>query len=320
MGNQNSIIDKRSNVFSLAQPCIDNNTSIHWRVSGEYELHFFSGSQGSASIGNKVLNFSNESLFLIGPNLPHCWTVESSASQNGRTCHFYHRYVCFPEFKVVHPSQRQTALRQLETLMEEARYGIQFQDPAVISEVGSLMMNLDESSNCGLLGGLFGLLDLLISSKRSILNSQAFPEEVNDRSMHRINKAITYIKRNFRNGISLAKVSEVVSMSPSHFCRVFKKKYGVGFIDYLNKTRVENACELLHSSDDTVSSIAYECGFSHLSSFNRNFQKYVGQSPTNYRVQLKNSSKIKQSRTPGTSNRANRANSPEVFSNVAKLL
>ena len=53
--------------------------------------------------------------------------------------------------------------------------------------------------------------------------------------------------------------------------------------DYINKTRLMHAKELLKNSDKTVKAIAVETGFVNLRSFNRVFQKYEGVTPSEYR-------------------------------------
>ena len=55
------------------------------------------------------------------------------------------------------------------------------------------------------------------------------------------------------------------------------------FSAFLNAYRIEEAKRRLTLSDDAITSIALDCGFQTLSTFNRAFQKIEGQTPTNYR-------------------------------------
>ena len=67
---------------------------------------------------------------------------------------------------------------------------------------------------------------------------------------------------------------------------VNKKVTGINFTDYVSRTRIENAKNLLLNPNLRVSEIAYEVGFQSLTHFNRVFKKVIGQSPTEYRGQL----------------------------------
>ena len=56
---------------------------------------------------------------------------------------------------------------------------------------------------------------------------------------------------------------------------------GTGFIEYLNDYRLTIAGQKLKNSSDSVLTIAEECGFEHLSYFNRLFKRKYGTTPEN---------------------------------------
>ena len=86
-----------------------------------------------------------------------------------------------------------------------------------------------------------------------------------------IKQVLDYIRRNYASQLSLSDLAKVLQLSPEHFCRVFRSIIGKSPIDYLNYYRVECACELLCTSSDSITEIAYSCGFHDLSYFNRIF-------------------------------------------------
>jgi AraC-like DNA-binding protein len=75
-------------------------------------------------------------------------------------------------------------------------------------------------------------------------------------------------------------------MSPFYFCKQFKKITGLNFTEYVSRTRIEGAKNLLLNPNLRISEIAYEVGFRSLTHFNRVFRHIVGESPTTYRQQL----------------------------------
>lgn len=74
-----------------------------------------------------------------------------------------------------------------------------------------------------------------------------------------------------------------VGISHAHLLRLFKNAYGVTIIKYIINKRIELACELLRTTNLSVSSVAFSCGFSDEMHFMKMFKKVVGVSALNYR-------------------------------------
>jgi len=100
-------------------------------------------------------------------------------------------------------------------------------------------------------------------------------------------KARRFIEEHSGEELSLRKVAKAVSISANHLSEKFKQVTGVNFVDYVARTRFENASNLLQNSNLRVREIAFEVGFQSLSQFNRVFKKFSGKSPTEYRAALK---------------------------------
>jgi two-component system response regulator YesN len=97
-------------------------------------------------------------------------------------------------------------------------------------------------------------------------------------------KAVDYIKKNYRQEVSLTDVSRVIYLNPQYFSRVFRREMGMTFVDYLTMVRIEKAKELLLGSDLPVSAIAREVGYPDANYFSRIFKKKEHISPTEYRL------------------------------------
>ena len=82
---------------------------------------------------------------------------------------------------------------------------------------------------------------------------------------------------------TLEDLADQARMSPFHFSRQFKRYAGVSPHTYLVNARINTARFYLVSSDLTVKEIAYNCGFSSVSSFCTCFKKNVGSTPMDYR-------------------------------------
>ena len=96
-------------------------------------------------------------------------------------------------------------------------------------------------------------------------------------------KAIDYISRRYHERVTLEDVAEYISMNKSYFSRLFKQETGEMFHEYLIRMRLEQAQELLLSSDAKISDIAIEVGYNDIFYFNRAFKAYAGMPPSEYR-------------------------------------
>jgi len=101
-----------------------------------------------------------------------------------------------------------------------------------------------------------------------------------------ITRAKEYITKNQGEALSLGQVAKAVNTSTFYFCKMFKKATGLNFTDYVSRTRIEKAKNLLLNPNLRVSEIAFEVGFQSLTHFNRVFKKIVGESPTEYRGEV----------------------------------
>lgn len=84
-------------------------------------------------------------------------------------------------------------------------------------------------------------------------------------------------------GFNIEQLCRDATISHAHLLRLFKKEYGITPIKYIINKRIELACELLKTTDLSVSSVAFSCGFSDEIHFMKTFKKLVGASALNYK-------------------------------------
>ena len=86
--------------------------------------------------------------------------------------------------------------------------------------------------------------------------------------------------------LSLADLSEKLSVSTKHLSRVINQSFNKSFFDFINTYRIQEVQKILKESLDdklTVLEAMYEAGFNSKSSFNTAFKKETGQTPTEFR-------------------------------------
>ena len=99
----------------------------------------------------------------------------------------------------------------------------------------------------------------------------------------RIKKALLFIERNYGSAITLGEIAASAAVSTSTCLRLFSAIVGTTPVNYLLDYRLQKAAEeLQHQGKRTISEIAYLCGFTDASYFNRCFRKKYGMTPTDY--------------------------------------
>ncbi len=136
-------------------------------------------------------------------------------------------------------------------------------------------------------GLLYQLLGNSISSNTQ--NSVYFPVNRIRKKITSLKKVIELIETSYSGQITLEDMSAAAGMSRKYFCSFFKEMTHKSPVQYLNYCRVEHASRLLVNTDDSVTEIAFACGFNDLSYFIKTFRKYKGESP--YRFAKRNKTK-----------------------------
>jgi AraC-like DNA-binding protein len=102
----------------------------------------------------------------------------------------------------------------------------------------------------------------------------------------RLGPAVFFVQQNFSQSIYSDAMARLCGMSAAHFSRVFKKRYGLTFQEFLLRYRVREGCKLLHGPATNIADIAYSVGFSDPSYFARVFKRFMGSAPSEYSADM----------------------------------
>ena len=94
------------------------------------------------------------------------------------------------------------------------------------------------------------------------------------------------IQENFGKSLSLAWLAAKSGIHPVYLSYVFQKHLKITIGQFIRRTRVDAAKELLNNPDSTLTEISSKCGFSDQSHFNRVFKSITGLTPGDYRRKL----------------------------------
>jgi AraC-like DNA-binding protein len=92
-----------------------------------------------------------------------------------------------------------------------------------------------------------------------------------------------YLRGNLNRPLQAGDLAEQLSLSAGHFNRAFKETFGESPHAYIIGLRLEMAQELMLSTAEPLSQIAYTCGFADQSHFTKVFRRGVGQTPNAWR-------------------------------------
>lgn len=100
-------------------------------------------------------------------------------------------------------------------------------------------------------------------------------------------RAKEYINAHFAENLTLEILAGEIHMNPYYFSAYFKKQAGKNFKEYLNEVRMRHAVALILGTDKMIYEIADEVGYRDSQAFSDAFQKYFGETPSNYKKRMK---------------------------------
>lgn len=110
-----------------------------------------------------------------------------------------------------------------------------------------------------------------------------FSDDVQQHPDEQVVQAQIWLEDNFNKPVNIADVAKQFDFSVRTFNRRFKNALGKTPLEYLQKTRLNNARELLQKSNLSVSEIAAHSGYQDAAAFSKVFSRHFGTSPTKYR-------------------------------------
>jgi len=92
-----------------------------------------------------------------------------------------------------------------------------------------------------------------------------------------------YLEQHYTDpDISLKKLSGIFSYTEKYISHLFKKNMQIGFRDYINRLRIQYACQLLMENRYSIAEIAWRCGYRDALYFSKVFRKREGLPPNEY--------------------------------------
>ena len=260
-----------------------------WHFHPEYELTYIRRSRGKRFVGESIEAYRSGDLVLLGPDLPHTWRSEEP-NRNPRGSaprRRLHRAIVvqFREDFLGAEFFAAPECRGIAALLDRASRGLRFQGTSR-DDVATRLQAMQRTSGLERLLEFLAVLDTLARTPRNeIVELCPHRPRAAARAQreHRFDRVLTFVHENFTQPLSQPEVASVVGMSPSSFCRFFRRATGKTFIEYVTELRVRHACTFLIESQLSVLEVSLQSGFGNLSHFNRQFRKLQGMTPSEFR-------------------------------------
>ncbi len=99
----------------------------------------------------------------------------------------------------------------------------------------------------------------------------------------RLVASISWIQEHLAQSLRLEELAGRAGLSVPHYCALFKRHTGFAPIDWLIRRRIQRACQLLDTTDESIAAIGRRVGFTDPYYFTRCFRRIVGHPPRDYR-------------------------------------
>ena len=207
----------------------------YWHYHPEIELTLITQGSGIRFVGDSIESYQRGDLVLVGERLPHHWVSKDDSKdklQKAVVVQFQWKWF-----------QDLAELKPVAALIKSANVGLHFPDvnadlQAKIQDLLAIPAPLRVSQ---LIEVLFDLSNC--TSPRALSKNTQFHLLNSAGEQQRINQVIAYIMNNLDQKLSVGVLADYCFMVPQAFCRWFRKHTSFSFITFLNKTRIEAACQ-----------------------------------------------------------------------------
>lgn len=245
---------------------------------------------GDLTLGEQDLRFSGNQFTVIPKNYPH-----TTNSDKGTVSKWEYLFIdtesFLRDFYQEGGSNTKKTERMIQKIYSRAVLKNVEDFPKIagmIRQILEIMRNTEEFY----IDEAKGILAALLVNIARENSAQRVDVEVHDDMAERvttpISHALDYITLHYKEPLKIEDLAKWCHISETHFRRIFSSYMNMSPLEYINLVRIQTACEYLKKTDSSVSDIAHKCGFSTMSTFNRNFKQVMGVSPCEWRKRPEN--------------------------------
>ncbi len=261
----------------FCMPKFDGSYHFH----SELELTYIESSSGKRFVGSNISEYTEGELVLIGSNIPHCW--KSNVPEEPDDKYAKAKVLQFRSDIFETNNFQISELKFLKNLFQKSSSGILIKGKIRGEIVKKLYFKNSDNSFQNFIQFLEILYLVAQSTETELIDSQFSSLDFTHKETERFNRVFSYIVENFTNDILLNDLSELAHFTTTSFCRYFKQITKKTPIEIVMEFRIKHACNLLKTSEKSISEVCFDSGFGNLSHFNKEFKKSTRLTPFQYR-------------------------------------
>lgn len=245
------------------------------------EIGYCYEGSGEMQLENSSQEYESGTITVIPRNYPH-----TTYSQKGQICRWEYLFIDVERLvQLLYPEDDRYASRLCARINRQAFCTTSIRAPLMAMLIRTILKEMEQKQEMydevvrGLLRALFAEIfrQSPDSSERELPAAQKHPEFL------QISDALEFIGAHYGEALKVKNLADVCHMSETHFRRLFTRYMGMHPVDYVNRVRIRMACERLKKTTESISDVAEKCGFASLVTFNRNFRKYMGITPNEWK-------------------------------------
>lgn len=259
--------------FIFDDVCIAPSQQIGKHSHSLWELTYIIIGEGVHTIGDTTAPFRQGEIMLIPPDTTHLWQFDTSRTDSHG--HIANISVFFDTDTLTALSnvipEYGSIIEEFRSLSEAVCYAGETHD-----RISSLLLSMRGLSATMRIPKMFELIAAISDTTNC---RKAGSNNIKERTERRLDSVRIYCDCNYARDISLDEIAAYAGMNKSAFCSFMRRHTGMNFSKFINSIRLERAYEMLSRTDNNISTIAYDVGFSNVTYFNRLFRSRFGCTP-----------------------------------------
>jgi AraC-like DNA-binding protein len=255
---------------------------LNWHYHPEVELILILKGRGWAHVGHSVHSFAAGELCILGSNVPHAWISTGPVEMI---------VVVFRPEVFQDSLASRYELAEVKRVLEKSERGLLLQGQLrkIVQKRTRRLISPAEDHSLRFVR-LLEILALIGSrAPETYLSPDRHFRSVKPAARRRMRRVSSYVEQNAPGDVSHANAAALAGMTPTAFSRFFRKHIGKTFEDYVNDVRIGQVCIKLRDSENSITEVAFDCGFQSLANFNRRFRERLGTTPRLYRSRIRRS-------------------------------
>jgi len=227
--------------------------------------------------------FKGGDIFLVSANQPHLFKSNPEYFEEHSQLCIEALMIFFDPTGKLQPFLALPEMQLIRACLQASKGGLKL-PPQATDPMSAKMVRLQQAKHQEVIVCFLQVLDELYrwQAESEVLAANA-PALFSETEGLRIGHIYHFLMQHYHRNISLEEVAAIAHMTPQAFCRYFKKHTRQTLVAFLNEIRVHEVCRILAEGRyESISVVAYRCGFNSMTNFNRIFKAVMKMPPKTY--------------------------------------